>query len=144
MALTEVQIKTAREWVRESQAITAYQYASQFGIVSKQDELLRVFEIPTATNSALFMKALDTYGSLPTDFDVAPTEGVTIVDPMINGEVIEGTYRHVYSRLYTINDRKSGTPKYLIVQVLRLGFVTSVDAGVIGKCPSDLIFFKCR
>jgi hypothetical protein len=143
MSLTSAEIKIAREHVNEAMAISVGSLPTQFGVISNQDDLIRAFEIPTADNTALYTKALDEYGSFPADFYEEPTSGIGVINPIVNGETIEGTYRHVYSRFYTIDDRKTGTKKYLIVQILRRGFVQSVDAGVLaGEDATGVVSFE--
>ena len=127
MSFTADEINEAREYVNESKAISVYRYPSQFGIISGQNEMLRVFKVPTSSNMALYTAVLDEYGSLPRDFDTAPTSGALVIDPYLDGEVKEGRYRHAYTRIYTLNDESTGTPHYYIIQVLRKGFVESIS-----------------
>ena len=129
MTFTEEQINVCKDLFREEEAKSLGQFPSSFGIVSGQDEIVRVFRLPVSEDIELAISFLRTFVStkaVPDDFGELPAEVLTVTDPMVDGQIQEGLFRGVSVKKYRQFDQKSGTEYFYIVQILRKGYVTTV------------------
>lgn len=131
MALTETQIRDFADKFAEKYAVSLASMPSNFGVVTEQDEIARVWRSEISDRidySVAILRLVGSAGNLPVDYlPGSLSQNYVVTDPMVNGETHEGTYRNVSVRVY--RQFEDGREYFFTVQILRKGWITSLDDG---------------
>lgn len=131
MAFTEDNIRTFADWFKESDAKSLAQFPSTFGIVTGIDEIARGWRLEVSDDVATSVELLKLVASaenLPEDFLPASlTQEYAIEDPLVDEVAHEGMYRN--SSVQVFRQMETGTDYFYIIQILRKGWIESLDDG---------------
>jgi len=128
MIFTKEQLRQCSDFFSELSAKSIGSFPSEFGVVTGNDEINRVFrlEVSDAIDFAVaFLRKYHTAAAIPSDFDPAslPSDKWTVTDPMMDTETHEGKYRHVALRVY--RQFQDGREHFYIIQTLAKGHETT-------------------
>lgn len=130
MAYTEGQIRLFADWFTESSAVSLASLPSTFGVVTGIDEIARAWRLEVSDEVATSVALLRMVASVNNLADCDPTnltQEYAVTNPMVDGVEHEGLYRSSDIRVYRQMD--AGTEYFYIIQILRKGWVESVDDG---------------
>lgn len=130
MAYTESQIRLFADWFTESSAVSLASLPSTFGVVTGIDEIARAWRLEVSDEVATSVALLRMVASVDNLVDCDPTnltQEYAVTNPMVDGVEHEGLYRSSDIRVYRQMD--AGTEYFYIIQILRKGWVESVDDG---------------
>ena len=130
MAYTESQIELFADWFVENSAVSLASLPSTFGVVTGIDEIARAWRLEVSDEVATSVALLRMVASVNNLVDCDPTnltQEYAVTNPMVDGVEHEGLYRSSDIRVYRQMD--AGTEYFYIIQILRKGWVESVDDG---------------
>ncbi|NLB78289.1 MAG: hypothetical protein GX796_05430, partial [Clostridiaceae bacterium] len=130
MAYTESQIEMFADWFVETSAASLAALPSTFGVVTGIDEIARAWRLEVSDEVATSVALLRMVASVDNLVDCDPTnltQEYAVTNPMVDGVEHEGLYRSSDIRVYRQMD--AGTEYFYIIQILRKGWVESVDDG---------------